>query len=290
MFLDTDVGKDGLDNAQASGIDFLTLRGVDLGFHLIDHVGRLLIGSDGKIPARRVWFAQTPGFQGAGSALFFAGVVNIISAIAVALVASVAGQLIPLRANVDLVGCIQREICSGEGGRFGGLWLPGLDAVLETLLVSETRVSFAELDIRDISIDGFGLAQGESLEGMIIAVSGELLPVEVGSSFADGDDVLFCTLEHGSQVFMILGTEGFGGKDDLVLGIDPGLGVVALDDAMRRGHFDGLVVDDIALDLIALAAEFGFLFFKELVQAFDLELEAFFAFLLALKVEFGLAV
>ena len=78
MLLDTDVGKDRLDNAQPSGIDLLALWSVDLGFHLIDQVRLLLIHLDGEIPARCVWLAQTAGSQRAGGAIFCAGMVNII--------------------------------------------------------------------------------------------------------------------------------------------------------------------------------------------------------------------
>ena len=51
MLQDTDIGKHGLDNAQASGIDLFTLGGVYFGFHLVDQIGLLLIYSDGEIPA-----------------------------------------------------------------------------------------------------------------------------------------------------------------------------------------------------------------------------------------------
>ena len=50
--LNADVGKDRLDNPQASGIDLLTLRGVYLCFHFIEQVRCLLIDPDGEIPAR----------------------------------------------------------------------------------------------------------------------------------------------------------------------------------------------------------------------------------------------
>ena len=51
---------------------------------------------------------------------------------------------------------------------------------------------------------------------------------------------------------------------------------------MGGGHFHRFIVDDIALDLFVIAAEFGLLLFEKLVQSFHLQLEAPFAFLLPL--------
>lgn len=50
--LHTDVGKDRLDDCESSGIDLLSLFGIDLGFHLVDQVRWLRIHRDRKIPAR----------------------------------------------------------------------------------------------------------------------------------------------------------------------------------------------------------------------------------------------
>ena len=183
MLVDTDIGKHRLDNAQPPGIDLFSLRRVYLCFHLVDQVSGLLIDPDGEISARCAWFAQTNGSQRAGLAIFLAGTVNIISAIAVVLIASMTGQRFTVGAEVDLLGCIKREVCRGEGGRFGDLSLPGMNAILETLLVSKTLVSLAKLDIGDISIDVFGFAQRKRIEGMIIAVGGQLFSLEVGIIF-----------------------------------------------------------------------------------------------------------
>ena len=48
--LDTDIGKDRLNNGQASGIDLFALWCVDLGFHLVDQIGSLIIHPDGQVP------------------------------------------------------------------------------------------------------------------------------------------------------------------------------------------------------------------------------------------------
>ena len=82
---------------------------------------------------------------------------------------------------------------------------------------------------------------------------------------------------------MILAAERLGGQNDLMLGIDQGLGVVALDHPVGGGHLHRLVIDDIALDLFAIAAALGFLLLQKLVQPFHLQLEAPFLFLLAFQ-------
>lgn len=73
---------------------------------------------------------------------------------------------------------------------------------------------------------------------------------------------------------MVLCAENLGVQDDLMHVIDEGLGVVALNDAMRRRHFGGLVVSEIALDLIGAFADLGFVHFQEGIEAFDLASQA----------------
>ena len=72
--LHTDVGKYRFDNAEPSGVDLLSLIGIDLGLHLIDQVRRLRMHWDGKIPARGGWFAQTAHLQRTGGAVCDTGV------------------------------------------------------------------------------------------------------------------------------------------------------------------------------------------------------------------------
>jgi hypothetical protein len=57
--LNADIGEDWLDDGQASGIDLLAFGGVNLGFHLIDQIGRLIIHPDRQESAWCGWFAQT---------------------------------------------------------------------------------------------------------------------------------------------------------------------------------------------------------------------------------------
>jgi hypothetical protein len=92
----------------------------------------------------------------------------------------------------------------------------------------------------------------------------------------------FCTRQHRLDVFVILAGERLGRQDDLVFGIDQGLGVVALDHAVRGGHLHRFIIHSVALDLFAIAALLGFLLLEEFIEPLDLPLEASFAFLLPL--------
>ena len=93
----TDVGKDRLHDPQPPGINAFALFTIDLGLHLIDQVGWLRIHLDRKIPARLGRLAQTACPQRTGSAVFRAGMIHIIGAMAVDLIAGMTGQFLPLR-------------------------------------------------------------------------------------------------------------------------------------------------------------------------------------------------
>jgi len=54
MLMDTNVGKDRLNNSQPPRIDLLARFAVDLGFHQIDQVRLAGIDLNGKISARSV--------------------------------------------------------------------------------------------------------------------------------------------------------------------------------------------------------------------------------------------
>ena len=127
-FLDTNISKHRLNNAQASGIDLFALWTIYFSLHFVDRVGLVLIHPDREIPARCVWFAQAPRSQGAGGTIFWTGMVYIIQAIAVALVAGIAGQFLSLWAEVDLFGGVERETFCGKGPYGITLSLPGMKA------------------------------------------------------------------------------------------------------------------------------------------------------------------
>ena len=151
----TDVGKDRLDNAQSSGVDLLSLFGIDLSLHRIDQVGLLRIHWDGKIPARGRWFGQTACLQRTDGTVFHAGMVHIIGSIEVGLVAGMAGQFFPLRTQIHLFGWLEREVRCGKKTCLHGWPLPAVDTILEALLIGKVRIAFTELDVGDISIDLF---------------------------------------------------------------------------------------------------------------------------------------
>ncbi len=194
----TDVGKDRLDKAQPSGIDLLSLFGIDLCLHLVDQVG-LRIHRDGKIPARCGCLAQTARLQGAGGAVFFAGMVDIIGSMAIGLVAGMTGELFALGTAIHLLARIEREVSRREEPWLDVGSLPAVDAILETLLLGKTWIAFAELDVGDVGIDLFLPAYRQAVERMVVAVGSELLALKIGFIFSDGDDVFFALTNIGSM-------------------------------------------------------------------------------------------
>ena len=162
--MNTDVGKDGLDNAQSSGIDFLSLLAVDLGFHKINQIRLTRVHLNGEIPARSIRLAQTARLQRTGSAVLRAGLVDIISAVTVALVARVAGQFFSLRTEIDLLAFIIRKIIRGEATGLGVRSLPAVNAIFETLVLGKARIAFAELDVRNVGVNFFIFADRQTIE------------------------------------------------------------------------------------------------------------------------------
>jgi hypothetical protein len=72
---------------------------------------------------------------------------------------------------------------------------------------------------------------------------------------------------------ILTAAEGFGVDDYLVLDIDEGLAVVALDDAMGRLHLGRLVVRHVAADLLARGPILGVIIVESLLQALGLLLQ-----------------
>jgi hypothetical protein len=88
---------------------------------------------------------------------------HIIGSKAVGLVAGMAGQFFSLGTEINLFDWIEREVRSGEETWLGDGSLPGMDAILEALLIGKARIAFTELDVGDISIELFMLAQGQAV-------------------------------------------------------------------------------------------------------------------------------
>jgi hypothetical protein len=195
--LDTDVGKDRLDNAQSPGINALSLFTIDLCLHRIDQVRLLRIHRNGKIPAGGGRFAQTACLQRTGGTVLRAGMVDIIGTIAVGLVAGMASQFFSLRTKINLFFWIEREVSCREETGLGVGSLPAVETILEAPLLGKARIAFAELDVGDVRIDLFFPAYRQAVEGMIIAVRGQLLALKIGFIFSDGGDVFFAPFTIG---------------------------------------------------------------------------------------------
>ncbi len=165
VFVNTNIRKHRFNNSQPPGVDALALLAVDLCLHHLDQVGRLAIHLDGKVAARSIRLAQAARSQRASSAVLDAGMVNIVSAMAVDLVMGVAGQLLVIRADVNLFSGIQEEVRQREGGCLCLRSLPAAEgAILETLLLGEAHIAFAELDVGDVRINLFIPADYQALE------------------------------------------------------------------------------------------------------------------------------
>ena len=125
--------------------------------------------------------------------------VDIIDSIAIDLVARMAGQFLPLRTQIHLFVRIEREVRNSEGTGLGIGSLPAVNAILETFLIGETRIAFAELDVGDVGIDLFVPAYSQTVERMIVAIGGQLPALKIGFIFSNGGDVFFPPASIGSR-------------------------------------------------------------------------------------------
>ena len=184
--------------------------------------------------------------------------VDIIGSMAVDLTSGMAGEFFSVRTKINLSGGIEREVSSAERTWLGVRTLSAMDAIFEALLIGKARVAFSELDIGDIGVELFIFADRQTVERVIVAVCCQLFALEKGWLFSNGNQVLLRTIQHWLEIFMILTGEGFRRKNDLMFAIHERLGVVALNDPMRGGHLDRLVIHRVALDLFAIGAALGF--------------------------------
>jgi hypothetical protein len=74
-----------------------------------------------------------------------------------------------------------------------------MDALFESLLFSKALISLAELDIGDISIEAFRLAECQRFITMVVAVCRELLSSKVVFFLAKGAYVLFAPTNIGAR-------------------------------------------------------------------------------------------
>ena len=196
-FLHADVGEDRFNDPQSPAINALALITIDLGFHRIDQIGGLALNLNRKIAAYSICLLQATCPQRTGSAIFRASMVEIIGAMAVDLVASMAGQFFPLRTTIHLFVWIEREVRNSEETRLGVWTLPAVDAVLETFLLGKARIACAVLDVGDVRIELFILADLQAVERVIVGIGGQLFALKIGFIFSDGGDVFFAPSNIG---------------------------------------------------------------------------------------------
>ena len=123
--------------------------------------------------------------------------VEIIGAMAVDLVAGMAGQFLPMRTSIHLFVWIEREVSCREEPWLGVWTLPAVDAILETLLIGKARIACAVLDVGDVGIDLFILADLQAVERVIVGIGGQLPVLKIGFIFSDGGDVFFAPSNIG---------------------------------------------------------------------------------------------
>jgi len=111
---------------------------------------------------------------------------------AVDLTVGITGQFLPLRTSIDLFVRIENKVRNSEATRLGVRSLPAAEgAILETLLIGKARIACAVLDVGDVRIDLFILADLQAVERVIVGIGGQLFALKIGFIFSDGGDVFF---------------------------------------------------------------------------------------------------
>ena len=123
--------------------------------------------------------------------------VEIIGAMTVDLTAGMAGQFLPMRTSIDLFVWIEREVSCREEPGFGVWSLPAVDAILETILIGEARIAGAVVDVGDVGIELFLLADHQAVERVIVGIGGQLRALKIGFIFSNGDGVFFAPSNIG---------------------------------------------------------------------------------------------
>lgn len=107
-----------------------------------------------------------------------------------------------------------------------------------------------------VAVDAFSF---EMLQGLLVMISAVGQHLGLLQDFFSPFEVLRDLLQHRlQQTVLLTAAEGFGGDHHLVLAIDGGDAVVALNHAVTGLHLGAVVVGDVALDHVAAAA--GLLF------------------------------
>ncbi len=109
-------------------------------------------------------------------------------------------------------------------------------------MISKSLISFSELDVGDVGVNLLIFAQRQTVQRMVAAVSGELFALEIGWLFSDGGEIFLGSLQHGSEVLVIIGAESFSSEDDLMPRVGQGLGVVPLNDVVRGWRLNRFLI------------------------------------------------
>ena len=167
--------------------------------------------------------------------------------------------MLPFRTGVGVAFGIVLEVLDAE--EFDG-GPNALDVVLITSLVA--GIAAAEVGVGNDGVDTF-LGAGLKVAFAVVVGVGEHFGIAVVVAAQSG--LLrgaFGMIEEFAEDIAVLAALGeVGGGDDLVLFVDDGLGVVALDHALGGGHFRGLGVGDVAFHLLAAGSLAGLVFVKE---------------------------
>ena len=109
------------------------------------------------------------------------------------LVAGMTFQFFSVRTKIDLLAFIISKISRTERPRLG----ISLLLIFEALLLGKERIALAELDIGNVCIDLFILADLQAVERMIVAIGGQLLALKIGFIFSAGGGVFFAPSNIG---------------------------------------------------------------------------------------------
>src|SRR5689334_16489393 len=112
-------------------------------------------------------------------AVLCASAVNVIDPVAVGLVMCSTAQDLALRTDIDLAEGIEAKVGNAElRFSFRGS-CSRVDAMLESRLFEEAGISLAKLQVRDVSIQLFPLAEIQIGKAVIVAVRCELFALKV---------------------------------------------------------------------------------------------------------------
>ena len=146
--------------AEPPRLNFPTLLAVNFGFHHANQIRLTRIHLNRKIPARSIRLAQTARAQRTGSTVLGAGLVDIISAVTIDLVARVTFQFFSVRTKIDALAFIISKISRAERTGLGICLL----LIFETFSIGKARIALAELEIGNVGVEFFIFTDCQTVE------------------------------------------------------------------------------------------------------------------------------